>query len=88
MKLFAIALLLGTGLAVPAYAADANSNSSQAGTAPAVKHYDFEDDQVEGDLQRPDGLLINSIARAEQKSLIEIPRNFIPEMIKTFEDLE
>jgi len=42
---------------------------------------------VEGDLQRPDGELISSIPKASQKSLIEIRRNFIPEILKMIEDL-
>ncbi len=54
----------------------------------AVKRFDFEDDQVEGDLQRPDGELVTSIPKASQSSLIEIRRNFIPEIIKSVEDLD
>ena len=49
--------------------------------------YDFEDDMVEGDLQRPDGELVNSLKRTEHSSLIEIRKDFIPEMLKTLEDI-
>jgi hypothetical protein len=52
---------------------------------PAV---DPHKDQVEGDIQRPDGELISSISEASQKSLIEIRRNFIPEMVKMIDDLD
>ena len=49
--------------------------------------YDFEDDTVEGDLQRPDGELISSQKKAEHSSLIEIRKDFIPEMLKSLEDV-
>jgi len=49
--------------------------------------YDFEDDMVEGDLQRPDGELVNSLGKTQHSSLIEIRRDFIPEMLKSLEDV-
>jgi len=49
--------------------------------------YDFEDDMVEGDLQRPDGELVNSLKKTEHSSLIEIRKDFIPEMLKSLEDV-
>lgn len=49
--------------------------------------YDFEDDTVEGDLQRPDGELVSSQKKAEHTSLIEIRKDFIPEMLKSLEDV-
>ena len=61
--------------------------STQEEAAPAVKHFDFEDDLVEGDLQRPDGELVTSIPKATQPSLIELRWGFLPEIIKDFENL-
>jgi hypothetical protein len=49
--------------------------------------YDFEDDMVEGDLQRPDGELVNSLKQTQHSSLIEIRKDFIPEMLKSLEDV-
>ncbi len=49
--------------------------------------YDFEDDTVEGDLQRPDGELVSAQKKAEHSSLIEIRKDFVPEMLKTLEDI-
>ena len=49
--------------------------------------YDFEDDTVEGDLQRPDGELVSAQKKAEHSSLIEIRKDYIPEMLKTLEDI-
>ena len=49
--------------------------------------YDFEDDNVEGDLQRPDGELVDSMRKTQHSSLIEIRKDFIPEMLKSLEDI-
>ena len=87
MRVFAVALLLGIGPAGIAFAQDTNTQSAQEEASPAVKHFDFEDDQVEGDLQRPDGELVTSISKATQPSLIELRWSFLPEIIKDFENL-
>ncbi|MBN2573593.1 MAG: hypothetical protein JXP73_03435 [Deltaproteobacteria bacterium] len=92
MRRLTIISFLSIGLAGPAMTADSRTaaaaeDSSPAPAPSAVTHYDFEDDQVEGDLQRPDGELISSIPKAKQKSLIEIRRDFIPEILKMIEDL-
>ncbi len=62
--------------------ADEGNSSYKAKTV-----YDFEDDMVEGDLQRPDGELIDSVRKVKHSSLIEIRKDFIPEMLKSLEDL-
>ena len=49
--------------------------------------YDFDDDKVEGDLQRPDGELIDAVRKVKHSSLIEIRKDFIPEMLKSLEDV-
>jgi len=70
--------------AAPAAAAPAGDNNVQY---KAKTVYDFEDDTVEGDLQRPDGELVSSQKKAEHSSLIEIRKDFIPEMLKSLEDV-
>jgi hypothetical protein len=97
----ALSLVLGAGVslaqeAAPAKPAQAADNAPRA-TAPAAGEenttykaktvYDFEDDMVEGDLQRPDGELIDSVRKAKHSSLIEIRKDFIPEMLKSLEDV-
>lgn len=67
--------------AAPAGGGDDNT------TYKAKTVYDFEDDMVEGDLQRPDGELINGLKKTEHSSLIEIRKDFIPEMLKSLEDI-
>ncbi|MEO0323212.1 MAG: hypothetical protein AAF447_09660 [Myxococcota bacterium] len=49
--------------------------------------YDFEDDLVSGDLVRPDGELLNVRRRGRRGSLIRTRQNFVPEMLKSVEDL-
>ena len=99
MKLIARIALLGLaggaiGLASvsPVLAQDKAAAAAPAGgdentTYKAKTVYDFEDDMVEGDLQRPDGELINGLKRTEHSSLIEIRKDFIPEMLKSLEDI-
>ena len=88
MKAFAVAFLLSIASSGTAFAQDTNKQSAtQEDATAAVKHFDFEDDQVEGDLQRPDGELVTSIPRATQPSLIELRWSFLPEMVKDFENL-
>lgn len=47
----------------------------------------FEDDLISGDLVRPDGENIQVSRRGARSSLIRIRQNFIPEMLKSVEDL-
>ena len=49
--------------------------------------YDFDDDLVEGDLVRPDGEFIDTRKAAKHSSLIKIRPDFIPEMLKSAEDI-
>lgn len=62
------------------------------GESPDIKYkkktvYDFDDDLVEGELQRPDGEYIDTRRKAKHSSLIKIRENFIPEMLKSAEDI-
>jgi hypothetical protein len=73
--------------------ASAQSKGGTAGTPqaaagePAATSYDFEDDLVTGDLVRPDGELLSVRRRGNRASLIQIREHFIPEMLKSVEDL-
>jgi hypothetical protein len=71
--------------AAPAAAAGGGGEENVQYKAKTV--YDFEDDTVEGDLQRPDGELVSSQKKAQHSSLIEIRKDFIPEMLKSLEDV-
>ena len=47
----------------------------------------FGEDLVEGSVVGPDGEIIQLIPPVEEPSLIEIRRHFVPEMLKSVEDL-
>jgi len=52
-----------------------------------VKVYDFSGDTIEGDLIKPEGSTVDARDFAKHTSLIRIRTNFIPEIIKSAEDL-
>ena len=52
-----------------------------------TKVYDFSADTIEGDLVKPEGTDLNVRDFAKHSSLIKIRKNFIPEIIKSAEDL-
>lgn len=83
MKILAMIAILNLAGVGAVYAQGASDNA----TYKSKTVYDFEDDNVEGDLQRPDGELVNSINKAQHESLIEIRKDFIPEMLKSLEDI-
>jgi len=77
-RLFIGALLAASSLAIaPAAMAQEGETTT----------YDFEDDLVQGDLVRPDGELLNVRRRGRRASLIRVREHFIPEMLKSVENL-
>ena len=58
-----------------------------AGDAGKVKVYDFSGDTIEGDLVKPEGSTVDARDFAKHSSLIRIRKDFIPEIIKSAEDL-
>ncbi|HEY6177684.1 MAG TPA: hypothetical protein VIX73_24670 [Kofleriaceae bacterium] len=84
---FAVALLV-VAASHPAWAQE--KKAAAAGDKPAagkVKVYDFSGDTIEGDLIRPEGTTVDARDFAKHSSLIRIRTNFIPEIIKSAEDL-
>jgi hypothetical protein len=63
------------------------SEVSAQDAPPSETTYDFEDDLVTGDLVRPDGEQLIVRRRGRRASLIQIREHFIPEMLKSVEDL-
>jgi RNA polymerase sigma factor (sigma-70 family) len=54
----------------------------------AIQRFDFDNDQVIGDLQRPDGVdVAGAPPPAGHRSLIEIPGSFAVALVRTLEDL-
>ena len=52
-----------------------------------VKNYDFSADNIEGELIKPDGEMVNQRKYAEHTSLIRVRQDFIKEIVKSAEDL-
>ena len=75
--------------AAPAEPAPAEVPASDAAPTKqgAPTTYNFEDDLVTGDLVRPDGELLSVRRRGARASLIRIREHFIPEMLKSIENL-
>jgi RNA polymerase sigma factor (sigma-70 family) len=71
----------------PAPATAVVAPSRPAPAHPAVQHYDFEDDEVTGEIENPNEFRIYGERKAPHPSLIEIPRDFVPAVAKSVEDL-
>ena len=67
--------------------ASADDKKKDAGGGGKVKVYDFSGDTIEGDLVKPEGSTVDARDFAKHSSLIRIRTHFIPEIIKSAEDL-
>jgi hypothetical protein len=74
-----VTILFGAGTAA--------AQEAKGKDAPKVKVYDFSGDTIEGDLIRPEGSTVDARDFAKHSSLIRIRKDFIPEIIKSAEDL-
>jgi len=79
-----VALVGTSGLA---FAQDKKAGAAPAPAEAAATSYNFDDDLVTGDLVRPDGELLSVRRKGNRASLIQIREHFIPEMLKSVEDL-
>jgi hypothetical protein len=68
------------------FAASVSAQEEGAGGGNATT-YDFEDDLVQGDLVRPDGENLMVRRRGARESLIKIREHFVPELLKSVENL-
>lgn len=75
----ALAALAGLGVATSAEAQEGGGGNATS--------YDFEDDLVQGDLVRPDGENLMVRRRGARESLIKIREHFVPELLKSVENL-
>ena len=76
-----------TAYAAPASDSDADSSANRGSNASGTTVYDFEDDNVDGELLSPEGANVSSRGRTKHASLITIRPAFIPEMIKMANDV-
>src|SRR5262245_17576154 len=72
------------GLSSLAYAQE---NAPPPAGSGKVKVYDFSGDTIERDLIKPEGSTVDARDFAKHSSLIRIRNDFIPEIIKSAEDL-
>ena len=89
LALTLFSLLMLTGLAVAAERQEAGTcrGGNGGGGNGKVKTYDFSGDTIEGDLVKPEGSTVDARDFAKHSSLITIRKDFIPEIIKSAEDL-
>ena len=81
---FAAAFLLSA----TAWAAPDADSAAMAGTnGEGVTVYDFEDDDVDGEVLSPEGANLSSRGRSKHASMITIRPHFIPELIKMANDI-
>ena len=78
-----VALVCGVGAA----RAQEKGKGDKGDKAGKVKVYDFSGDDIQGDLIRPDGTAFDARDFAKHSSLIKIRKDFIPEIIKSAEDV-
>jgi len=84
LALTLLSLAMLTGIAA---ADDKKPAPAAGGGGGKVKTYDFSGDTIEGDLVKPEGSTVDARDFAKHSSLITIRKDFIPEIIKSAEDL-
>jgi len=76
-----------TVLALVSLVGTAKADDKKGDKGGKVKVYDFSGDTIEGDLVKPEGSTVDARDFAKHSSLIRIRKDFIPEIIKSAEDL-
>jgi hypothetical protein len=84
MNKLMLALVIAA-LGLPVLAGATSVQAQEGGGASTT--YDFDDDLVQGDLVRPDGENLMVRRRGARESLIKIREHFVPELLKSVENL-
>ncbi|PRP91769.1 hypothetical protein ENSA5_53500 [Enhygromyxa salina] len=77
-------LLSATAWAAPA---DADASAMAGTNGEGVTVYDFEDDDVDGEVLSPEGANLSSRGRSKHASMITIRPHFITELVKMANDI-
>ena len=75
-----------TAYAAPA-SADADAAANRGSNASGTTVYDFEDDNVDGEVLRPEGANLSSRRSLKHASLINIRPHFLRELINLARDV-
>ena len=86
MRKLVMILVLGLSTIAFAQKKDAPAKGGEGGGG-KVKVYDFSGDTIEGDLIKPEGSTVDARDFAKHSSLIRIRKDFIPEIIKSADDI-
>jgi hypothetical protein len=78
---------LSSALVLVLFMTGISAAQPKAPAAGKTKVYDFSGDTIEGDLVKPEGSTVDARDFAKHSSLIRIRKDFIPEIIKSAEDL-
>jgi hypothetical protein len=87
MRKLSSALVLVLFMAGVAAAQPKAADKASPPASGKTKVYDFTGDTIEGDLVKPEGSTLDARDFAKHSSLIRIRQHFIPEIIKSAEDL-
>jgi hypothetical protein len=86
VSFFSILLVSSTALAAPEGGGDADASAFK-GAEGGVSVYDFDDDNVDGEILKPEGANIASRGRVKHASLINIRPHFLRELINLARDV-
>jgi hypothetical protein len=88
INLLEVAALLTAFVSPAALAQDPvkSGGPGESDTWAPVKHLRFTDEDIQGGISDPDGVLIEVVPPAMHSSLIEIRQGFETEIVKTLED--
>jgi len=78
--------LFGTSAFAQKKGGGAKPAAADSGSA-KTKNYDFSGDNIEGELIKPDGEMVNTRKFAEHTSLIRVRQDFIKEIVKSADNL-
>ena len=89
MRTSVLAFLTTLALSTTAFAAPAEDadEAARQGEEGGVTVYDFDDDNVDGEILSPDGANIASRGRVKHASLINIRPHFLRELINMAQDV-
>ena len=81
-SIFAFVATFAVSTTAMAQPGDTDADSAARGEGEGgTTVYDFDDDNVDGEILSPDGANVNSRARVKHASLINIRPHFLPELI-------